>query len=41
MFFYKSPSLNIRDRVFMPLRRISAIIIKKDVDVLKFSDVIV
>jgi len=33
--------MNVRDRVFVPLRKISAIIIRKEMDVLKFSDVIV
>ncbi len=38
MFFYKSPSTNIRDRVFYPVRTMCATVIKNDKMVLKMTD---
>ena len=41
MFFYKSPSTNIRDRVFIPLRKICAASIAKPKEILLFFNDIV
>lgn len=37
MFFYKSPSLTVRDKVFIPLRRLAAISIRNPVEILRHT----
>ena len=38
MIFYKSPSLNVRDRVLIPLRKISALVIEKRKNVVRLEE---